>query len=86
MSEKDEVEARRAKAMTIWRKANPRARRSGPTATVHSGGAQTLYTCICGSGHSEATRNRGKTKHYTAWCERHQDCAVVWCQRLGISL
>lgn len=71
----------KAEALKIYRDANPRARRTGPTAIEHSGGTQTIYGCVCGSRHTVATRNRGSTKHEREWQRAHANCLLDWVAR-----
>jgi hypothetical protein len=53
---------------------NPKARRANSTAIIHSGGRRTIYGCVCGATHTEATDYRGKSKHYADWRRAHKDC------------
>ena len=50
-------------ALTLYRRLNPKARRTNSTAIIHSGSRQTVRDCVCGSVHTESTRHRGQTKH-----------------------
>lgn len=74
------------KAMQIYRNLNPRARRTRSTAIIHSGERQTIYSCVCGSRHSVATRNRGRTKHEREWMDDHKECVIAWVmKRSGVT-
>lgn len=76
------------KAMEAWRRANPHARRTLPTAVIHNGADRTVYGCICGSEHSVATRNRNNAVHVKLWRRKHAVCDYLWYERvfgLGIA-
>lgn len=47
-------------------------RRKQPTAIIHSGGKRTIYSCVCGSQHTCATRHR-EVKHVADWREEHDE-------------
>lgn len=62
---------------TIYRRfINPKARRTSSTAITHSGGQLTVYGCICGDKHTEATRYRGQSRHYHDWAAAHDGCML----------
>ena len=65
-------------ALTLYRRLNPKARRTNSTAIIHSGSHQTVWDCVCGSVHTESTRHRDQTKHVREWLANHSNCLIQW--------
>lgn len=64
-------------SLQIYRKLNPRARRTKSTAIIHSGGKQTIFSCVCGARHTCATDYR-QAKHVSEWKNNHKGCLDNW--------